>query len=178
MRNCTLNNMKIQILCIVIFIILSCNTINIEIEITQTEIENKLCEYYPVKLDALFANIDLSKPYIKLLEDKINIIQKFTININEDKIEGNVNIDTNLKYDNTKKQFYFYDFIILDFSQNIIQIENKETILTIINTIIIPYLEKIPIYELNQKDFTENIARYTLKEIRIKKDKIFVIIGI
>lgn len=61
-----------------------------------------------------------------------------------------------------------------DLNFNSENISDSKKIRSAINKLLVNYLDKIPVYNLNSKDFKHSLVKLLLKDIETKEDKLII----
>ena len=156
-----------------------------EVTISQAQINAVLAKTFPQNKKSLkVVTLTYSEPRAVLItgtdQVRVSLKVKATIGISglEKSYDGAAAVLTKIGYDSEKKQIYLQDAGLEDLS--IPKIPNKylEIAKTAATLAASQYFDKIPVYNLTEKDSAQSLARWLLRDVRIADQKIHFLFGL
>lgn len=154
-----------------------CNSFQKTIIIPRATLQNLIDKKFPVDGNLIVASFTLDTPSIYFRDQKIGMKMKYSGNFLADEIKGYLDVNGSIMYKHGKGAFYLTDFNIEELEVNGLNLSNEKKIKAIVQNIANNCLEEYPLYQLDQKNFRQKIAKIFLKELTIKGETLVIKLG-
>lgn len=172
-------NILKSILIIFIFtFIVSCKPTDYTLEFSEDEIEEHLSKNFPLNKDLFIAKLSLKNPQLSFINDGISIDLDYNGTLLADTLTGIIKVDGGLNYQKQDNSFYLKNASIQNLTINELKTSETENIKSTLEQVIIPYLEKFPVYKLQGGKLDQTLLKSSLKEIKIKEKKLILVLGV
>jgi hypothetical protein len=94
-----------------------------------------------------------------------------------DEIKGCLDVNGRIAYRQEKAAFYLTDINIEELEVNGLNLSDVKNIKNVMQNIANNCLEKYPVYQLNQKEFGQKMAKIFLKKLTIKEETLVIRLG-
>ena len=162
---------------IAVLFVNGCGHFNKTITIPRATIQGLIDKKFPIDKNLLIARFTIETPSVYFKDQNIGIKMNYKGNFLADEIKGYLDVNVRITYKQDKAAFYLTDMNIEEFEVNGLNFSNVEKIKNVMQNIANNCLEKYPVYQLNQKNFSEKIAKIFLKELTIKEETIVIRLG-
>ena len=154
-----------------------CGKFQKTIVIPRETLQNLMNKKFPIDGNLLIARLTLDTPNVYFKDQRIGLKMNYSGNFLAEEIKGYMDINGQIMYKQGKGAFFLTDLNIEKFEVNGRNFSNEEKIKTVVQNIANNCLAEYPVYQLNQKNFRQKIAKVFLKELTIKGETLVVRLG-
>ncbi|WP_221800001.1 DUF1439 domain-containing protein [Oceanobacter mangrovi] len=151
------------------------------IELTQQELQQRLEAMMPMHRDRYFMKVTLDEPVLDLAvgDDQLGFAGKVTIEAPGD-LGGvvQVKIAGHLMYNPDQGAFFFKKPKIISIDSSAIDSGNTAQVKSVIEPLASKYLERKPVYVLDDEDLKQQLAKATLKSVSVHDNKLVLELGL
>lgn len=158
--------------------LISCKQFQKEILISKEQIQSSLNEEFPYEKNAVLTKLTLNHAAVYFKDEKIGIKIDYFSSLLGENIKGIVDLKGKIRYNKENAAFYLHDLEIVNASMNESNFSGKDKLGAIILEIVNNYLDDYPVYQLDQENFKENLAKFALKSVSVKDENIAVTLGL
>ncbi|MEE4378996.1 MAG: DUF1439 domain-containing protein [Candidatus Competibacteraceae bacterium] len=150
------------------------------IELTTADMQRAIERHFPLRREKFFTELTLSDPVIHLQEEAQRIGVNFAAMA---RLPGNITIkwrglvDGLLEYRRDIGSFYLLDLKLQGTDSQGIPVKAMP-VQPLVEKLLQRALANTPIYQLDDQDLNQAIARLLVKSIHIKKDRLIVELGL
>lgn len=160
-----------------IFAVSGCHKMNRTISIRKSHVQNMIEKKFPIEKSMILAKIKLDSPSVYFSEEHLGMKLHYSADLLNQHISGMIDFTGKLVYKQENTTFYFSDIDIREITLNGEKLSENNKLNGMIATMTSKYFNDLPLYRLDQKNFRQNIARFFLREIKIKDDRLVIIMG-
>lgn len=147
------------------------------LEFNRAELQQYVVDYFPISQQTPFSRVTYSNPSV-VLDAKTNRIG-IEVTVRAEMpgmmaITGRGQIDGDLEYRKETHQFYLHDPRISNIRFANSDYQLADTVQQMVNSISQQSLPMILVYELKDSDLRRKMARGVLKDIAVKRGKLYV----
>ena len=168
----------ITILTFVLIAIASCGQFQKEIFISKAQIQEMIDKKFPYDKNMIIARLTLDSPVVYFKEKNIGLKLNYYGKFLEKEVKGFIDFNGQLLYKQEKGAFYLSDFNIVDIAVDNSAFSNDDKFKTTVSTVATKYLDKFPVYKLDQNDFKKNLASLLIKNVRAQNEQLVITMGI
>lgn len=146
-------------------------------ELTEAQIQQRVDMAMPLRRKTLLADVVVRHPKVELKEgsDRISIHSDIQATLaNGQVINGTGLIEGRIHYVPESGQFYFADPQLIDLTIANTAAQDKALIQGIADVIIKKALAMFPVYELDDKDLRQKMAKAMLKSVTVRDRKLIL----
>ncbi|MBN2528835.1 MAG: DUF1439 domain-containing protein [Deltaproteobacteria bacterium] len=152
----------------------ACGAPEVDVTISQKSLQEKVVKKFPKEKKILIAKVMLHSPEVYLVDDKIGIRLKMKATFLKYPLEGEVDLQSGIRYDSDKGQFFATDVEIVD-----LQVSNKsfgdtDRLKAIITPILSEALQEKPVHTLPNETMRQKLVGKFLKKIRVQGGEMIV----
>ncbi|MSP38503.1 MAG: DUF1439 domain-containing protein [Deltaproteobacteria bacterium] len=152
------------------------------IELTESEIQQKLSDRFPVNKCVLIMCLSLSDPVVKLEDgtDRIRFAAQAALNIklNDKQLHGLGEFAGRIRYARQQGEFYLDDAEVILLRIDGIPEPYSQKAHELAKAAVNEYLKIRPIYRLKPTEAKHVLARLVLKDVRVAKRVLIVTLGL
>ena len=124
-----------------------------------------------------------ANPQLDLLEGNrvlvgLNTDLAIQLGITKKALSGKVLIEAQLRYDADKQSFYLDGAEFKELDIDGVPKGHEDKVREFTSKVASSYLNKLPVYTLNDKDFKNSAAKALVKDFYVKKDAIVIQVGL
>ena len=154
-----------------------CRPIPRQVRLSKSRIEKIINRNYPLTRKNALGKITLHSPTVYFTQNnRIGTVVAYRGTFMGISLQGSVNFNGTVYYNKNNFSFYLAKIEILDISINNSQFSNRSNFSKFILDIVSHVVEKYPMYRLDPNDFRQNLAKIYLKEVRIKGERLVLIL--
>lgn len=168
----------LYLLLLLISLISGCGKFEKWINIPKDQIQQAINKKFPYDKNLVIARFKLDSPEIYFKETKIGLKLKYYGNFLNKELEGLVDFNGELIYNQEKGAFYLRNFEIIEISVNESNFSSKDKLKKTILNLLNNYLDDYPVYKLKQSDFKQSIAKLFLKNIVVQDAGLSILLGL
>ena len=156
----------------------SCKQFQKEILISKAQIQNAVNDKLPYEKNAIVARLSLNDATVYFKDENIGIKLGYQGDYLSKSVKGVVDFNGKIHYGKENAAFYLHDFEIVSVSANEANLLQQKKLETIILTIAKNYLSGYPVYQLDQEDFKQNLAKLVLQKVSVKNENLAITLGL
>jgi hypothetical protein len=154
-----------------------CGNIHKTIIIPRATLQSLINKKFPIDKNIIIARFKIDSPDVYFKDQNVGIKMNYKGNFLADEIEGYMDVNGRIMYKQDKGAFYLTDINIEEFEVNGLNFSNANKMKFVIQNIANNFLEKYPVYYLNQKSFRQKVAKIFLKKLTIKDETLEIQLG-
>lgn len=162
---------------IAVLFVSGCGNFHKTIFIPRATIQGLIDKKFPIDRNLIIARLTLETPRVYFKDQNVGIKMNYKGNFLTDEIKGYFDVNGRIEYKQERAAFYLTDINIEEFEVNGLNFSNSEKIKSVIQNIANNCLGMYPVYQLNQKNFSQKIAKVFLKELTIKDESLVIRLG-
>lgn len=147
------------------------------ITISRSTLQKHIDKKFPVDKNILIARLTLDTPDVYFTNNNIGIKLKYKGTFLTEEIKGYLDVNGRIAYNQGKGAFYLTDINIEKLDVNGLSFSDNNKAIDVIQNIADNCLKEFPVYQLNQKNFRQKIAKIFLKELTIKDEELVIKLG-
>jgi hypothetical protein len=170
---------KSALLCVIVIagmLFSGCNAFQREIRISRAAIQNTVNQKFPVSKNVFIASYTLDSPVVYFADKNIGMKLMYRGNLLNMQISGSVDFNGRLVYRQEEQSFFLTDLQIVEIIVNNGSYSADEALKAVLTNIANTYLEKYPVYQLNQEK--QKVAKRLLKDIKVEKEALVLKMGL
>lgn len=145
----------------------------IVVELTPDEIQEKLDKAFPITEKYLMVfDLTLADPEVQLTEgsDRVGfgLSAKTNVRVNKKDVTGRAFMTAGLRYDPEKGALFLVDPQVETLKMSMLPEDYEDDVLLAANLAARKFLKEYEVYRLDQSDFKERVAKYVLKDVRVR----------
>lgn len=151
------------------------------LEMTEQQIQQKVDALMPLKKKQLFFLITLSGAKVDLVEGKneISLFSQIQVDApNNIRATGRAEIAGTLKYNAKQGAFYLHNAVVKTLEVDQLDKSLLPTVKQLAQGAISQSLNRHPVYQLNDQDLQQKLAKTTLKSIRVENETLKATLGL
>ena len=155
------------------------------VELTEAQLQEGLNRIFPVQKSFLeILSVTLSDPQVHLVDgaDRISFGSKATLNVTigqqKKPLGGQSTISTELRYDPDTYSFYLENACLESLEVQGIPVQHVEAANHLARKLAQNRLDSTPVYTLRQDSLKQSTARLVLKGMKIKDQKLVIVLGL
>lgn len=163
---------------LIYLISLSAWSVEYEVAFEQTQIQQQIDNVLPVTKQSPLAQVEVKAAQLTLLDkdDRLKIsAQLNVITLGDFKTEGKVDLESGLRYDSLKGEFYFQNVKVLDLQAESIPPSLIPQLAIITEQVLNQVLVNYPIYTLDQTEINQHLLKSSLKSIKVRDKKLVAV---
>ena len=156
-----------------------------EIYVTNAQLQQQLAERFPIERNIfLLLQWRLANPSLKFLPERQRVGLGLDLHLNlrvegqKKDLGGRVEVETALRYDDTRGAFFLVDPIITKLAVRGIPEEHVMRVQENLRERLAEHFSQRPAYTLNRLDMKQGAARLVLRDVRIEQDEIIIVLGV
>lgn len=168
---------RISLFAALLFITQSALAFSYTLEISEKELQQRADSMMPLERSQYFVKVTLSNPKLELLpsNNRIGMSSNISASIPGGfQGKGRATITGSLRYDNQRGAFYLDKPVIEELHIDNLPDQYLPQIKNIVQNALSKSLSSKPLYQLNDKDLRQKLAKSMLKEINIKNKTLFI----
>jgi len=169
---------EVLMLVSLLFSLIGCGRLEREILLSRDKVQENANKRFPYEKDIKIAEVTLDNPNVYFTGTNAGIILDYSTKILKKEVEGKVNFNGELDYRPPKGSFYLKNIVIKEISYKDKSLTDKSIVNKAIQMTLKLLLKVFPVYTLKQDNFKQKLAKYLLKKVSVKGDKLSIIIGI
>ena len=155
----------------------------IVIEMTPEEIQEKLDEAFPITERYLVVfSLTLADPQVKLTEgsDRIGfgLSARTNVRVNGEDVTGRAWMTSGLRYDPDKGALFLTDPRVESVNMSMLPEKYEDDVLLTANLAAKKFLKEYEVYRLDRAEFTQAVAKFTLKNVVVRDGVLKMIFGL
>lgn len=144
------------------------------ISLSRNTIQEKIETNFPIEKNILVAMLTLDSPDIYFKDTMIGLKMNVAGNYLQQETNGAISFLAVPEYH--KGKFYLSQFKIDEINFADIKISNDHEFVKIIEELISQNLKNIPIYELDENNFKESLAKLFLKRVEVENNELVFVL--
>lgn len=154
------------------------------IPLTESFLNNQLEQQFPIEETyMLIFHLELNNPKVHLDSgsDKLGLMLDAFLRIGTkgaDPYKGNIDVATDLRFDQNKGTLYLVNPEVKDFGVDGIKEKDAQKAIIAVNMALNGLLQDFPIYTLDQTDRAQKAAKMLLKDIKIEHGRLKIVFGL
>ena len=164
---------------------LSCSILSYEVRITNEDINKRLADKFPLtRTYLLLLKATLSNPHVVLHDttDKVTLGIDVAVEVpsrnKRDVLNGTVTVTSGLQFNNKTGQFFLKDPVVDTLSISGIESSRAPEVQELVSRALHECLVRMPVYTLKATEVKKSIAKFVIKEVRIRNGVILVTLGV
>ncbi len=168
---------SIVLLSVVIFLSLTgCHSYR-TITISKSTLQEQINKKFPIDKNMIIARFTLDTPDVYFTNQNIGIKLKYKGIFLTEEINGYLDVNGRIAYNQGKGAFYLADINIEKLEVNGLSFSDNNKVIDVIQNIADNCLDEFPVYQFDQKKFRQKIAKIFLKELTIKDEELVIKLG-
>jgi hypothetical protein len=165
------------LLVIAAIFVTGCGDFHKTIVIPRAKLQSLINKNFPIDKNIIIARLTIDTPSVYFKDQNVGIKMNYKGNFFADEIKGYMDVNGRITYKQERAAFYLTDINIEEFEVNGLNFSNTEKIKHVLQNIANNFLEGYPIYNLNQKNFRQKVAKIFLKKLTIKEETLEIQLG-
>jgi hypothetical protein len=163
---------------VLLFAFLGCKGIDKEIIISKSTIQKMAEKKFPIEKESPLVQIKLFSPQIFFQDDSIGINIQYSTVLLIKKLDGTVSFKCRPVYKPETTSFYISNFELTDITvNNAGSFTGKDKLMTFISAVVNGLFSDTPVYQLNPRDYKQNMAKMLLKNVSVKGDNLVLLMS-
>jgi hypothetical protein len=167
---------KIFTLLMIIVFSSSVHAFTYALRLTEKEVQTKISEKQPIKLETKLLTITLTNPVVTFINETDEISIKSPVQIIGFQKKGYTSIKGILRYDATKGEFFLDKTKVEEFTFEGLPDKYQKIALTILQRLADEVLSKYPLYKFDES-FTHKLAKALLISVKVEKRTLLIELG-
>lgn len=158
--------------------VLSAWSVEYEVAFEQKQIQQQIDNVLPVTKQSPLAQVEVKAAQLTLLdkEDRLKIsAQLDVVTIGDFQTEGSVELESGVRYESLKGEFYFQHVKVIDLQAENIPPSLIPQLAIITEQILNQVLVNYPIYTLDQTEVNQHLLKSSLKSIKVRNRKLVAV---
>mgnify|MGYP001600067790 CR=1 FL=1 len=161
-----------------------CSCTKFTISLSEQQLQEEINKKFPVQKSYLSTfNVTFREPKVKLEEgsDRLNfsfVSQLDGTRLTRQTFDGLVEISGKITYVPETGELYFTDPVIHTFKFSYMPEMFSQQVNEILTLGVTELLNRIPIYKLGSKNTNEAVAKFIIKEVKVKDKHLHIVLGL
>ncbi|MBN2342437.1 MAG: DUF1439 domain-containing protein [Deltaproteobacteria bacterium] len=155
----------------------SCSSPEVDVVISQQELQQKVAARFPLEKNVMIANVSLHSPEVYLPAGQVGMKLKFTAQLLKFSLSGSLDGRGTVRYDADSAQFFISDFELVSIDVAEKSFSNLDQLKSIILPMITSYLNETPVYTVTDTTVKGKITGKLLKRVEVKDNALVVTLG-
>ena len=153
----------------------SCKSRPLEVEIDRAELQARVAKNFPLTLQHLIGELTLTDPNVLLTEgsDRLGVDMNAELRVGLlPPAKAALTVSGRPRYDSASKAFFLDEPKLDRLEITGLAPEQSASLKAAVETVAVPALERIPVYELAERDLKESAAARVLSAVSVKNGKL------
>ena len=149
-----------------------------EVAFEQAQIQQQIDSLLPITKQSPLAEVEVKAAQLTLLEkeDRLEInAQLNVVTLGDFKTKGNVILESGVRYEPSKGEFYFQQVKVLDLQAEQIPPSLLPQLAAITEQILNQVLVSYPIYTLDHTEINQHLLKSSLKAVKVRDKKLVAV---